>query len=227
MTALRSARGRHAQGAGVLRARRSQAQLDRAGIHPVRTAAATINAIAQGETRFGTTQGGTPTSLTFSRISQFQGSIKRAGSPVGNLTGSSVTYSNNLEKIETIRDDGLIESADPTIASLTGRIDVRFAETTLINLAAGGTPVDLEKLVLTGTTAGDRETAGRHAENAAQRAGLTNVRYWVKLCPPRPSPSTTGTGLRPDFSHVATTVGHGADPLWKGLNRLILLPLTS
>ena len=34
-------------------------------------AAATINAIAQGETRFGTTQDGTPTSLTFSRISQF------------------------------------------------------------------------------------------------------------------------------------------------------------
>jgi hypothetical protein len=60
------------------------------------------------------------TSLTFSRISQFQGSIKRAGSPVGNLTGCSVTYSNNLEKIETIRDDGLIEGADPTIAALTG-----------------------------------------------------------------------------------------------------------
>jgi hypothetical protein len=34
-------------------------------------AAATISAIAQGETRFGTTQGGTPISLTFSRISQF------------------------------------------------------------------------------------------------------------------------------------------------------------
>jgi Phage tail tube protein len=87
-----------------------------------------------------------------------QGSIKRAGSPVGNLTGGSVTYSNNLEKIETIRDDGLIEGADPTIAALTGRIDVRFADTTLIDLAAGGTPVDLEfaytlsaqsKLVLT------------------------------------------------------------------------------
>ena len=95
-------------------------------------AAATISAIAQGETRFGTTQGGTPTSLTFSRISQFQGSIKRAGNPVGNLTGGSVTYSNNLEKIETIRDDGLIEGADPTIGALTGRIDVRFADTTLI-----------------------------------------------------------------------------------------------
>jgi len=121
-------------------------------------AAATINAIAQGETPFGTTQGGTPTSLTFSRISQFQGSIKRAGGPVGNLTGGAVTYSNNLEKIETIRDDGLIEGADPTIAALTGWIDVRFADTTLIDLAAGGGPVDLEfaymlsaqsKLVLT------------------------------------------------------------------------------
>ena len=73
-------------------------------------------------------------------------------------TSWAPTYSNNLEKIETIRDDGLIEGADPTIAALTGRIDVRFAETTLIDLAAGGTPVDLEfaytlsaqaKLVLT------------------------------------------------------------------------------
>jgi hypothetical protein len=121
-------------------------------------AAATISAIAQSGTRFGATQGGTPTSLTLSRISQFQDSIKRAGNPVGNLTGGSVTYSNNLEKIETIRDDGLIEGADPTIAAPTGRIDVRFADTTLIDLAAGGTPVDLEfaytlsaqaKLVLT------------------------------------------------------------------------------
>ena len=45
-----------------------------------------------------------------------------------------------------------------TIAALTGQIGVRFADTTLIDLAAGGTPVDLEfaytlsaqsKLVLT------------------------------------------------------------------------------
>jgi hypothetical protein len=107
-------------------------------------AAATINAIAQGETRNGTSQGGTPTSLAFSRISQFQGSIKRGGSPVGNLTAGSLTYTNNLEKIETIRNDGRIDGADPTIAALTGRIDVRFADTTLIDFASNGTPVDLE-----------------------------------------------------------------------------------
>ena len=147
-------------------------------------AAATISAIAQGETRFGTTQGGTPTSLTFSRISQFQGSIKRAGSPVGNLTGGSVTYSNNLEKIETIRDDGLIEGADPTIAALTGRIDVRFADTTLIDLAAGGTPVDLEfaytlsaqaKLVLTAHEVYCPSPSSRSRARAACRRASTSA----------------------------------------------------
>lgn len=107
-------------------------------------AAATVNAIAQGESRSATSKGGTPTTLAFSRISQFQGSITRGGSPVGNLTSGSLTYSNNLEKIETIRSDGLIEGADPTVAALTGRIDVRFADTGLIDAAAGGTPVDLE-----------------------------------------------------------------------------------
>ncbi len=107
-------------------------------------AAATINAIAQGEARNAASQGGTPTTLSFSRISQFQGSITQEGSPVGNLTGGSLTYSNNLEKIETIRSDGLIDGADPTVAALTGRIDVRFADTTLIDAAAAGTPVDLE-----------------------------------------------------------------------------------
>ncbi len=107
-------------------------------------AAATINAIAQGETRNGTSQGGTPSTLAFNRISQCQGSIKKAGTAVANLTSGSLTYSNNLEKIETIRSDGLIDGADPTVASLSGRIDVRFADTTLIDAASSGTPVDLE-----------------------------------------------------------------------------------
>ena len=107
-------------------------------------AAATINVIAQGETRNDTSQGGTPTTQTFSRISQFQGSIKRAGTAVANLTGGTLVYSNNLERIETIRDDGLIDGADATIAALTGRVDVRYADNTFIDLAAAGTPVDLE-----------------------------------------------------------------------------------
>lgn len=107
-------------------------------------AAATVNAIAQGETRYNGSMGGTPSELTFSRISQFQGGIKSGGERIANLTAGSIAYSNNMEKIETIRDDGLIDGADPTIAALTGSIDVRFADTTLIDKAADGEPVDLE-----------------------------------------------------------------------------------
>ena len=106
-------------------------------------AAATIGCVAQGEERFAASQGGTPSKLAFKRISQFQGSISRAGLPVANLTAGSLAYANNLEKIETIRSDGLIDGADPTVASLTGSIEVRFADTTLIDLASNGTAVDL------------------------------------------------------------------------------------
>ena len=107
-------------------------------------AAATIQCVAQGETRFAASQGGTPTKLDFRRISQFQGSISRGGASVANLTAGSLNYANNLEKIETIRSDGLIDGADPTVASLTGTIEVRFADTALIDLASNGTAVDLD-----------------------------------------------------------------------------------
>ena len=35
---------------------------------------------------------------------------------------------NNLERIETIRSDGRIDGADPSIAALTGRVEGRFTD---------------------------------------------------------------------------------------------------
>ena len=105
---------------------------------------ATLNCIAQGETDAGVTGGGTPTTATLTRFNQFQASIKKDGVQLGNVTGAQLTYSNNLERIETIRSDGKIDGADPTIAGLTGSIDVRFADTTLIDAATNNTPVILE-----------------------------------------------------------------------------------
>lgn len=107
-------------------------------------ASGVISLIAQGENRTDTSSGGTPTALTFSRISQFQGSIKQGGSLIANLTSGSLNYTNNLEKIETIRNDGKIEGADPTNAALTGKFEVRFADTALVDKATSGTPIDLE-----------------------------------------------------------------------------------
>lgn len=105
---------------------------------------ATFNAIGQGEDRFAASQGGTPATHPFKRFGQFQGQVKLDGAPLANLTGASLTYTNNLERIETIRSDGKIDGADPTIAAMTGAIEVRFADTALLDKATSGDPVALE-----------------------------------------------------------------------------------
>lgn len=107
-------------------------------------ASATFSCIGQGETRAGTTAGGTPTTATYTRFSQFQGSVKKTGASLGNVVSADIAYSNNLDAVRVIRDDGKIEGADPGKAALTGNIVVRFADTALLTAASNGTPIDLE-----------------------------------------------------------------------------------
>lgn len=115
-------------------------------------ASATFNAIGQGEARNNASQGGVPATLPFKRFGQFQGQVKLDGAPLANLTGANLTYSNNLERIETIRSDGKIDGADPTIGALTGAIEVRFADTALLDMATSGAPVAIEfAYVISGT----------------------------------------------------------------------------
>jgi hypothetical protein len=105
---------------------------------------ATLNIMAQGETRFTSTQGGIPTSRTYKPFSQFNGSIKRNGAPLANITGAQFTYSNGMQSVPTIRNDALIEGIDPTTIAATGSIEVRFADTTLVDDAINNTPIELE-----------------------------------------------------------------------------------
>lgn len=128
-------------------------QMQRSG-----AASATIGCIAQGEALATSTAAGTPTEAVLDRFNQFQAAIKKDGAALGNVTGASLTYSNNLDRVETIRNDGKIDGADPGMATLTGSLDVRFADTTLLDAAIGGTAMELEfsytisatkKLVLT------------------------------------------------------------------------------
>jgi hypothetical protein len=104
---------------------------------------ATARLIAQGESAAAATAAGTTTSLGLQRFGHFNGSITRNGAPLGNIISAEVTYSNGLDRIETIRADGKIEGADPGMASLTGRMEVRFADTALITQALDGTPCEL------------------------------------------------------------------------------------
>ena len=100
--------------------------------------------IAQGETIAAVTGAGTPATIALKRFGHFNGAIKRDGVALGNIVSADVTYANNLDRIETIRSDAKIDGADPTIAALTGKIEVRFADTMLLTQAINGTAAALE-----------------------------------------------------------------------------------
>ncbi|TJZ89691.1 hypothetical protein FA743_17945 [Paracoccus gahaiensis] len=105
---------------------------------------ATARLIAQGETIAAATAAGTPSTLGLQRFGHFNGTVRRNGTALGNVVSAEITYSNNLDRIETIRGDGRIDGADPTMAALTGRIEVRFADSALVTQAIDGAPCELE-----------------------------------------------------------------------------------
>ena len=110
---------------------------------------ATARLVAQGETvgaatsAFGT-GASPPATLDLQRFGHFNGAITRNGVDLGNVVSAEITYANNLDRIETIRADGRIDGADPSIAALTGRIEVRFADQTLVTQAIDGDPCEME-----------------------------------------------------------------------------------
>lgn len=104
---------------------------------------ATARLVAQGETIAIATSAGTPAELGLKRFGHFNGAISRNGTALGNVVSADITYANNLDRIETIRGDGRIDGADATMAALTGRIEVRFADSTLVTQAINGDPCEI------------------------------------------------------------------------------------
>jgi hypothetical protein len=122
---------------------------------------ATAKLIAQGEAIATSSAAGTPTGWNLHRFGHFNGSIKRNGTALGNIVSADIQYANNLDRIETIRSDGRIDGADPSIAALTGKMDVRFADQVLMTQAMNGTPAELEFAYSLGT--GESLTFTAHA----------------------------------------------------------------
>lgn len=105
---------------------------------------ATVELVAQQENPDTVTAAGGLADMVLTRFGSFQGCIHRDGVEIGNVVSGSVTYSNNLDRIETICNDGNIDGADPSIAALTGEITVRFANTDLLDQATAGDPCELD-----------------------------------------------------------------------------------
>lgn len=104
---------------------------------------ATVGLIAQNETVVGATAAGSLTALALQRFTHFNGSLTRNAAALGQVVSARFDWSNNLDRIETIRADGRIDGADPSMASLTGSLEMRFADLTLFNQAVAGTPCEL------------------------------------------------------------------------------------
>jgi hypothetical protein len=100
--------------------------------------------VAQGEETARVTADSTPDSFALKRFSQGRGFIRRGGTPLAGVTGGSLTFSNNLERVRVIREDGKIQAADPTFASAQGQLTVRFDGATLGAEASDGAPLMLE-----------------------------------------------------------------------------------
>ena len=84
---------------------------------------ATASLVAQGESIATVSAAGTLTDLGLQRSGHFNGSITRNGTALGNIVSAEITYANTLDRVETIRSDGRIDGADPSIAALTGRVE--------------------------------------------------------------------------------------------------------
>lgn len=98
-------------------------QMQRSGL-----VTATMGLIARGESVGAASAVGAPVEMPLLRFGAFAGSVTRDGASLGNIVSARITCANNLDRIETIRDDGMIDGADPATAALTGTIDVRFAD---------------------------------------------------------------------------------------------------
>jgi hypothetical protein len=105
---------------------------------------ASAQLVAQGETVATSTAAGTPTAIPLKRFGHFNGAIKRDTVTLANVVSTQVNYMNNLDRIETIRSDGKIDGADPSMASLSGSMEVRFADNTLMTQAINGSDCELE-----------------------------------------------------------------------------------
>jgi len=104
---------------------------------------ATASLVAQGEAIATTSAAGTLAEIALQRFGHFNGAITRNGQPLGNIVSAEITYANTLDRIETIRSDGRIDGADPGMAALTGRIEVRFADQLLVTQAINGEPCEM------------------------------------------------------------------------------------
>lgn len=106
---------------------------------------ATLGLVAKGAQAIAdASDAGTPTVADTLRFAQATGSIEEDDVVLAHVVQASIMYSNNLDKVETIRADSEIEDADPGMSTGGGNLTVRVADDIdLDSKATGRTPVKI------------------------------------------------------------------------------------
>jgi len=105
---------------------------------------AVVEVIGQDEAKSTSAVDATPNENAVARFDAFEGHIERNDSDLANVLNGNLTYSNNMEPVETTRADALVEDVDPGMASLRGTLNTRFASTTLYDDAKGQSGIDVD-----------------------------------------------------------------------------------
>lgn len=120
-----------------VRANTLQIQMQRSGL-----ASATIGLIGKGETVAALTSStGMAGAADGKRFAQASGSISIDGVLMGEVVSANLSYSNGLEKDETIKPDGEINDVDPGMPMVSLGLTTKFADLSIYNKATSGTPV--------------------------------------------------------------------------------------
>lgn len=106
--------------------------------------AAGLRCVGQSGALATSSAAGTLATLALARFGHFSGYVKREGSALASVTAADLTIANGLDRVETIRADGLIDGADPGMVAVTGQLQTRFDSTTLLTQAIAGSACSLE-----------------------------------------------------------------------------------
>jgi len=106
---------------------------------------ATIGLIGKGETVLANTpSSGTVAALgSVERFTAATGSVQVDDVAMGEIVSASLSFSNGMEKDETITPDGEINDVDPGTPAGSIALTAKFADFTLLNKATAGLPVSL------------------------------------------------------------------------------------
>jgi len=117
-------------------------QIDLARTGPARS---TFTAIGQGVAAPVAAADAAPLVFDLTRFNNSRGSIEVDAVQLANVTGGSLSFSNGLDPVETIRADGKIDGVDEGEATASGSVDLRFStDTTVTDAIDAETPVALQ-----------------------------------------------------------------------------------